>query len=473
MDVLEKAFAPMLRPIIERMEATGKVPPDLQAMLDEIKTPTKAIGALLGQSLGAGATGGIISSTLGPSLLLLQYEIQRLTDQARWDPMIAAAIHFRRPDLEDLARSDLRDQGWTMERFEAFIDAAMTRLKEDDYVILRFRFGLSKEEYAKHMYELGYTPERAEDFYKTRLFYPTPADLVRWQAREVFEPEMRERYGLDAELGQVERDAFYRAGMTDEQITNYWRAHWEHASWVQVTEMLHRGQLTEAEIWDWFRLVEIPPFWRDKLIKIAYMPYTRVDVRRMHKFGTLDREGVKRAYLDHGFDDERAEKMTEFTVAYNAGEDRDLTKSDILSAYRKGDIDELVARELLAEIDYGPDEIDFYLTQQAQVESTRQRDLTLANWRQLYQLGIVEKSAATAAMAELGYDQKEIAHLFALWTIEAPPRVSKPSRTDLEHFLKANIINTDTWRREMGSLGYSEKYIGWYHQEITGELEET
>ena len=39
MDVLGKAFAPKLTPFIETLEKTGKVPPELQPILDEIKNP--------------------------------------------------------------------------------------------------------------------------------------------------------------------------------------------------------------------------------------------------------------------------------------------------------------------------------------------------------------------------------------------------------------------------------------------------
>jgi hypothetical protein len=106
---VEQDFAPKLKPMIESMERTGKLPPELKTFTDEMKDPKHPIGALLAGAAGAGVTGGLISSTIGPYLLLLQYENQRLANQARWDPNTGLAVVYRRPDKEELVNSDLRD----------------------------------------------------------------------------------------------------------------------------------------------------------------------------------------------------------------------------------------------------------------------------------------------------------------------------------------------------------------------------
>ncbi|GAI33122.1 unnamed protein product, partial [marine sediment metagenome] len=33
-----------------------------------------------------------------------------------------------------------------------------------------------------------------------------------------------------------------------------------------------------ADVWEWFRMVEIPPFWRENLTKLIWEIPTRVDV---------------------------------------------------------------------------------------------------------------------------------------------------------------------------------------------------
>lgn len=99
---------------------------------------------------------------------------------------------------------------------------------------LKYRGLITPEFYEEQLRKQGVGAEVQKAYEDGYLFYPSPAELVNWQAKEVFEPDMISKYGLDAELGGLERDAFYKAGMNDEQITNFWRAHWSHPAWVAI-----------------------------------------------------------------------------------------------------------------------------------------------------------------------------------------------------------------------------------------------
>ena len=306
-----------------------------------------------------------ITSIFQPLGNLLRYVQERIFHSWRLDPMAVITAWRRDPEAYAHLFDDLKDQGWNDARIEA----------------LKF----------------------------VTLFYPAPADLIRWQAREVFEPEMIARYGLDSEFGAIEKEPFYKAGMTDEQILNYWRAHWEHASWMQVVEMLHRGLLTEKEVYDWFRVVEIPPYWRNLLIQTAYTWPTRVDVRRWWDMRTIDETELRRLYSGMGYrgenldnyilwtkvytefpslmarwtkgwiteDDvrrelaalgmpaERVETMIQEKIkpeeAARVEDGRALTKTEIYKGVKKELITWEQGIELLMELDYGYDEADYIL----------------------------------------------------------------------------------------------------------------
>jgi len=107
--------------------------------------------------------------------------------------------------------------------------------------------------------------------------------------------------------------------------------------------MVHRGVIDQGTLQTLLKVSDIPAFWRDKLVKISYTPYTRVDVRRMFKLGILNREQVKQAYRDIGYDETKAENMTEFTVRYETAsgastveEYEALTRSIVIDAFKKG-----------------------------------------------------------------------------------------------------------------------------------------
>ncbi|GAH81529.1 unnamed protein product, partial [marine sediment metagenome] len=148
---------------------------------------------------------------------------------------------------------------------------------------------ITEEKLTKTLGELGFSDDDTKFLRDVTHYYPTPGELVLWQAKEVYEPEMIAKYGLDAELEEVEREAFYKAGMTDDQIVNHWRAHWVHPAWGQVLDMYHRGELTYDDVYRWFRVVEIPPYWRDKLIAISWDLPNRIETRMMARYGLVDK----------------------------------------------------------------------------------------------------------------------------------------------------------------------------------------
>ena len=366
LDAIGKGMGKRLDTIIDVLAEEQDWPPDQVARVKEAWKGEGEWQAILGGAAGGTAVGSLVGSTIGPWLKLLEYRGLGVAKPFRLDPLSVITAWRRDPEKYAGLFDDLKDQGWHDDRIEA----------------LKF----------------------------FTLFYPAPADLIRWQAREVFEPEMIARYGLDSEFEAIDKEPFYKAGMTDEQILNYWRAHWEHASWMQVVEMLHRGLMTEEQVYDWFRVVEIPPFWRDLLIQTAYTWPTRVDVRRWWDMRTIDEARLRELYSGMGYrgknlddyvlwtkvyvafpdlmarwskgwitiDDvrteltglgmpaQRVEEMIQMKVKpqepERVEEGKSLTKTEIYKGVKKGIISWEQGIELLMDLGYGYDEADYILT---------------------------------------------------------------------------------------------------------------
>jgi len=141
---------------------------------------------------------------------------------------------------------------------------------------------------------------------KVSLFFPTPSDLVQFAVREVYTPDIVEKFGQKEDLPDKFLEEAEKAGMSKEQATNYWAAHWELPSVLQGFEMLHRRVIDRQELSQLLRAKDVMPFWRDKLTAISYNPLTRVDVRRMYSVGVLDRKEVYNSYLDIGYNEKNA-----------------------------------------------------------------------------------------------------------------------------------------------------------------------
>ena len=63
-------------------------------------------------------------------------------------------------------------------------------LDETQALLLKWRGYISDKDYYDRMQKLGYDRLQADKFEQSNFYYPSPTDLVSWQAREVFEPDM-------------------------------------------------------------------------------------------------------------------------------------------------------------------------------------------------------------------------------------------------------------------------------------------
>jgi hypothetical protein len=329
-----------------------------------------------------------------------------------------------------------------------------------ELITLKFRKLIDDDEFYDKMAKLGYSRETADEIVKAAYFYPTPSDLISWTAREVFEPDAIEKYGLDAEFDKLRLDEFFKAGMTEEQVRNFWRAHWQHPSWTQIIEMMRRDVLKDPQardkvkagsdewrklreeevdlVYDWYRLVEIPPYWRDRLTKISYEPLTRVDVRRMEDLGLLTDDELMRMYLDWGYDEENARRMVIWTKQYVA-------LPDLLARFRNGwiTLDEL--KEELLKLGMKEEKVNEII--ETKVKNTlkpertqRERDLTKSEIIKGVKKGILDIETAKEMLMRLGYDEFEAEYIIVV-NIEAE---SSPE-TPLE-FRKL----VENWRKAMG-----------------------
>ncbi len=365
----------------------------------------------------------------------------------------------------------------------------LTQRRLDPIVLVQAlwrKLGIGKNEEAvkQELRDQGWSEERMNTLLETAKFYPSAQDLILWQAREVYETDAIEKYGLKDELDRLEKEPFYKAGIDDSQIANYWMAHWQHPEWQTIRQMLFRTDLTEKDVWEWFRLVEIPPYWRDKLIEIMYQPFTRVDVRRMNKIGVLNREETKRAYLDLGFNEDKAEKMTAFTELYNADPEdnekteedkrkdelRGLTRTAIIKQFQQELIPEEEAKSYLLDIGMTEEVAQAYLDLATYSEEEDRIDNYLRVFKRMYLNDVIDFNNLSDELDKLNLPATYKDHLITLWDLEKIGKASIPSKTELGNFLKKDIIDQETYIANMSSLGYSEKFIGWYLQVLGVEV---
>jgi len=357
------------------------------------------------------------------------------------------------------ARSDAKRMIWSAQRIPDVENLLALWLREslDDNAI---DFALS---------QLGFNPEYAAGMKELAYFIPPVQDLITMAVREVFSPDIRQAQRQDEDYPEDFNEWAGKQGVSEEWAKNYWAAHWSLPSPQMGFEMLHRGVINETELGTLLRALDVMPGWRQALIDISYSPYTRVDIRRMHKVGVLSDAEVKRAYQDIGYNPDRAQKLLEFTKELNTDEGyltldvaSDLTRGNILQFYKRGIISEAVAIIYLGMIGINAaasrlflENIDYEIELKKRDQDT---DLILDRYR--YELATYDKTEQDLRDLNLSYRETEEA-IHDLRRLQ-DRRNKTPSKADLDKFLKAGLIEAAEYTGMLEEMGYSPYWAAKY-----------
>jgi len=369
---------------------------------------------------------------------------------------------FTAPEKTAEVRELLKQSGLSDKHIDLAFLAQYKLYNEETVRVLWLRGVLSDDEMFMRMREMGYTDTRIKEMSQAWPIIPGPTDLFHLVAREAFEPDMIKLMGLSDEFPAEQVQWLQKQGLSEDWAMKYWIAHWEQPPIQQGFEMLHRGVIGMEELDMLYRTVEIPPYWRDKLTEIAYMPYTRVDVRRMHKMGVLTDAELLKSYMDLGYDLEHATKMADFTKVYNQGAEKALTKGNIITGYNDKLFTQQEAIELLGNIGYNVDLAEYFLICEDYKEAKKQQDDVIDNIQDRYQNNLIDYIEARRLLDALNLPAIRTQTLLDKWEISVFKDRRLPSRGDLSKMLLQGIISEDEFRTEMDKLGYNFKYVDWY-----------
>lgn len=346
---------------------------------------------------------------------------------------------------------------------QKFWDIMPVRLL-DTGTLVRLKYkGLITDQYFKEQLgKQGFDTEAITAFINDYKFVPTPGDVIRWSVREAFYEDYVRDYGLDAEYPSELTKYGALIGIDIKELKYFWRSHWELPSTYQGFEMLHRNVITPKDLDSLFMANDIMPFWREKLAKISYSAYTRVDIRRMFKSGTIGREEVKRGYLDRGYDEEHAENLTKWTVSDTISKERDLTRTNIEKLYREGQITRETAAQYLIGLRYDEDETE-YLLSLVDIKISDEMEKDLINlWNEQFKLHEIDTKGLESNLDTLSITTEKKKRIINKAKLLELGFVTKPAKADLIKWFTNGIINKDKFTENMKGLGYTSEAIANY-----------
>ena len=119
--------------------------------------------------------------------------------------------------------------------------------------------------------------------------YPGVPDLIRFAVREVYTPDIRDRFRMLEDYPDDFRLEARKAGLSPEDSQRYWAAHWDLPSISQGFEMFQRRIISEDDLKLLLRAQDVMPFWRDRLIHMSYRVKRLVDIDRFYEQRVIPR----------------------------------------------------------------------------------------------------------------------------------------------------------------------------------------
>jgi len=468
MDIIGRGLAKQMPELLDKMEQATRNSPELKGLVTRAKKGGGQWQGLLLGSIAGTALGGAASSSLLPPLELLKQEMSKLLSFQLTPISIALLLWYRKIIGDDVLIEELK----------------------------RYGFDEKHIEYLK----------------KSLLFYPAPQDLINWIAKEVYEPDMQATYGLADEFDKVDLEPFAKAGITEEQVRNFWIAHWNYPSTGQVFDMFHRGELKENDVEQYYRLAEIPPYWRKKLNTISWDLPNRIELRLMARYGLIDKDDlvkmleyvglhkdyrsisadmmlvmgiesdistryskgwinaddVKSELSSAGLSEDMQERTYQRIVKKAATErvstERDLTVTDIIKGVKKGTISRSEGQDLLIQMGYDQKEakfkLDINIPEEETVQDTKQRELTKTDILSAYKLGQIDEAEAVSQLMSIRYSEDNATFLLGLTiaTLEkiAEVRERDLTKADIIKAVKKGVISQEDAYLMLLNIGYDD-----------------
>jgi len=424
---------------------------------------------------------------VGPKIQLqhpAEFERMRLnsfgwTRPSSLDPATTLEYIRRFPGSEAELRINLERAGLSDEKIAQILQIRFSPLALAENVTALRREFISPETFRANLRALSLSEEDIDLADKLSFRLPPIGDLIRMVVRDVYDDDVVEAGELRKDIDTFPFETAEQLGLSREWSERYWMAHWSLPSLQQGFEMLHRNQIDDTGLTALFKAADVAPGYWEPLKQIAYRPFTRVDVRRMNlflpDFGAAE---VKRSYKDIGYDDEKAQTLTDFTIAYNDGarkgskaRERDLTKSDIIGMYNDGVLSPKETEDYLERLGYDENEVRVLIEREDIQALVKERKADIQNIIEQAKIKALTFEEAQDRLAALDLTRTETNKALADLARATEARTRTPSKADLDEWLNLTLLDTTEYADELRALGYADKYVDLYVQATTAETE--
>lgn len=347
-DIYAKAASEQLKPMLDKLESAGPLPPEIKPLIDELRNPTGEFAAGLATQAGNAILGSTLSRLMDFATRPVAYTFSYLPGY--FLPEVNTLMTMRRRYGKPTVKGGIKDsdffewmryRGISPDWAETIYQLSEVIFPSDIVGPAWLRDKAKYEKYWDDVRALGISEDRLELIKEMLYRIPQVQDIIRYVVKEVYSDDeayktmLREEYPTEAEPDAL------KAGVRPDMLDKEWMAHWDLPGAGQGFEMLHREQITEEELNKLLKALDIMPFWRDKLETIAWNTPNRVELRLLARYGLVDKQFLVKALKFAGLHEEYRDILADLMLAQGI-------MTDISARYRKGWLDDASVKTELA-----------------------------------------------------------------------------------------------------------------------------
>ena len=349
--------------------------------------------------------------------------------------------------------------------FARIIESDRSKLTPADLISLWRRGELDDASLNNRLREVGYLHQ--SDYRELRTLgqqIPPVSDLTHFMVRDAGDETAVKRFGMDDEYenkftGRMKQWA--RAQGIDETYMKYvWRSHWSLPSPTQLFEFYHRLRYNpdfggEKAVYDNVRNAliqqDILPFWIPYYLAVSFRPLTRIDARRIFDRGLMNETELKAAYIDQGYNDDNAERLTKF---FSREKNQALLRKPLTKDYIAGLLSESEFTQYATELGETPEAVVYALKWADRAKETNRRKACIKSYRKRYLTGDYEKPDLIKDLIGLGLDAGTADSLASGWGCELVAKGKQIPASGLCKLYDLGVIDQPELYRRLINLNY-------------------
>lgn len=459
---MDKPTREIINNIFKVIEGPAGLHPVVRQLTNEaLHNPISIAGAAL-FTVASFLLAAFLSIATKPEQELL---LQEHSKQVAWQiPPIDVLISGLRREFigEDVLTDSAQRIGFDQADIDLF--KKVDKLQFDSLTIIELwrRNFITEDQMFKRLEKIGYEPEDQDLIKAKSEIIPGVGDLIRFMVRDVFSPEVTARFGQFEDFPPQFEEFGKQIGLNTFWAQNYWAAHWELPGIRLAFEMLHRGIIETEDLDLLLKAKDIMPFWREPIKAVAFKPFTRVDVRRMHKLKLLTDDELIRAYKDLGYDEEKADKLAQFTIELNFpkpfiefSNPVETPQRQIEGFLRRGVINSEDANELLVLLGYEIEDAKIIVRSIDLFDELIRREEKTSDIIDLATVGTITIEQAEDTLYKLNFETEEVTRTLDKINTERGKRLKVPDLDTLNRMLKKKLIGTGEYLDAVQNSGYS------------------